>query len=815
MSEIGAGEVGAEITEIAAATAQERSAPAHSNHVGQSLRRKEDPRLITGRGRYVDDISVAGMLWASFVRSPEAHAKITSIDVTAARARPGIHGAFTGRDMDDLTGPLPLAWVPPGIEVNNPEHWPLARDTVKHVGDPVAVVIGEDRYAVADAAEDVVVEYDPLPVVTDPEAALKGAPFVHEQFGTNETHQWSLGGGDLDGGFAEADVIVERRVVNHRMAGAPIEPRGVLADYRAGSLTMWTATQVPHFVRLFLAILLGMSEERVRVIAPEVGGGFGAKLQVYGEEVFCAWASRKLDRPIKWIETRTENMAVTHQGRDQIAYMKMGAKRDGTLTALHVKIIADLGGYNMLLTPAIPSLGAFVMSGVYKIPAVQTDIVGVFTNKCPTDAIRGAGRPEATHMIEVTLDQVAAELGMDSLEIRRKNFIPKEDFPAEVAFGIVYDSGDYDKSLDLLLEHVDVPAFRREQEELRSKGTYRGIGFSTYTEICGLAPTRAVGPEGFGNQAGFWESAMVRVHNTGAVTAYTGASPHGQGHETSFAQIVADRLGVDPAVVEVIHGDTGTGPEGRNTYGSRSLAVGGEALARCTTKVADKSKAIVAHQLEAAPEDIELQAGRFSVRGSPDKGMTLAEVAGAAYLNNVPEDMEPGLEATTFWEPENFVFPFGAHACIVDVDAETGKVKVSRYVAVDDCGNAINPLLIDGQVHGGIAHAIGQALYERIEYDDTGQLVTGTFVDYALPTAAELPSFETDRTVTPSPVNSLGVKGVGEAGTIAASPAVTNAVIDALRPLGVTYINMPLSPMRVWAAISEARGESPKGGVPA
>jgi carbon-monoxide dehydrogenase large subunit len=774
--------------------------------VGQALRRKEDPRLITGRARYVDDISLPGTLWAAFVRSPEAHAKIASIDTDAALEKPGVHAVFTGSDLSDLTGPLPLAWVPPGIEVHNPDHWPLARDTVKHVGDPVAMVLAEDRYAVIDAAEAVTVEYEPLPVVTDPEKALEGAPFVHEQFGTNETHQWSLGGGDVEAGLAEADVVVERRVINHRTAGAPIEPRGVLADYRAGALTFWSATQVPHFVRLFLAILLGMSEERVRVIAPEVGGGFGSKLQVYGEEVACAWASRKLGHPVKWIETRSENMAVTHQGRDQVAYVKMGAKRDGTLTALHVKIIADLGAYNMLLTPAIPSLGAFVMSGVYKIPAVQTDIVGVFTNKCPTDAIRGAGRPEATHMIEVTLDQVAHELGMDPLEIRRKNFIPKEDFPAEVAFGVVYDSGDYQKTLDRLLEHVDMDAFRREQEELRSQGIYRGIGFSTYTEICGLAPTRVVGPEGFGNQAGFWESAMVRVHNTGAVTVYTGSSPHGQGHETAFAQIVAEKLGVDPEVVEVIHGDTGTGPEGRNTYGSRSLAVGGEAMAKCATKIADKAKAIVAHTLEAAPEDIEVIGDKFAIKGSPDKGMTLAEVAGAAYLNKVPEGMEPGLESTTFWEPENFVFPFGAHACVVDVDPETGKVKVSRYIAVDDCGNAINPLLIDGQVHGGVVHAIGQALYEHVHYDDDGQLVTGTFVDYGLPTAAELPSFETDRTVTPTPVNSLGAKGVGEAGTIAASAAVTNAVIDALRPLGIDYINMPLSPMRVWEAISEAKG---------
>jgi carbon-monoxide dehydrogenase large subunit len=784
-------------------------------HVGRSLRRKEDPRLITGRARYVDDISLPGTLWAALVRSPEAHARIVSIDTSAALARPGVHAVFTGQDLTDLGGPLPLAWVPPGIEVNNPDHWPLARDAVKHVGDPVAVVLGDDRYGVIDAAEDVTVEYESLPVVTDPEAALGGGPLVHEKFGTNRVHEWSLSGGDLEAGFAEAEVTVERRVVNHRTAGAPIEPRGVLADYRAGTLTVWTSTQVPHFVRLFLAILLGMSEERVRVIAPEVGGGFGSKLQVYGEEVLAAWCSRKLERPVKWIETRTENMAVAHQGRDQIAYVKMGAKRDGTITAWHVRIIADFGAYNMLLTPLIPSLGAFVMGGCYKIPAVQTDIVGVFTNKCPTDAIRGAGRPEATHMLEVTLDQLAAELGIDPLEIRRRNFIPKEDFPAEVATGVVYDSGDYDKTLALLLEHVDIDAFRREQEALREQGTYRGIGFSTYTEICGLAPSRVTGPKGVGVQAGGWESAMVRVHNTGAVTVYTGASPHGQGHETGFAQIAADRLGVDPSIIEVVHGDTGTGPEGRNTYGSRSLAVGGEAVARCANKIAEKAKAIVAHQLEASPEDIEVRDEKFSVRGSPDKGMTLAEVAGAAYLNEVPDGMEPGLEDTTFYDPDNFVFPFGAHACVVDVDVETGKVRVSRYVAVDDCGNAINPLLIDGQIHGGIVHAIGQALYERVHYDEEGQLVTGTFVDYALPTAAELPSFETDRTETPSPVNSLGVKGIGEAGTIAASAAVTNAVIDALRPLGVDYINMPLSPMRVWEAISEARGASPKGGVPA
>ncbi|MGH2915083.1 MAG: xanthine dehydrogenase family protein molybdopterin-binding subunit, partial [Solirubrobacteraceae bacterium] len=500
-----------------------------------------------------------------------------------------------------------------------------------------------------------------------------------------------------------------------------------------------------------------------------------------------------------------------HQGRDQIAQVKMGATRDGRITAFHVKILADFGAYNMLLTPLIPSLGAFVMGGCYKIPNIRTDIVGVFTNKCPTDAIRGAGRPEATHMVEVTLDQLAHELGIDPIEIRRRNFIPADEFPAAVATGVVYDSGDYDKTLDRLLEHVDIDAFRAEQEQLREQGIHRGIGFSTYTEICGLAPSRVTGPAGVGVQAGLWESAMVRVHNTGAVTVYSGTSPHGQGLDTAMAQIVADRLGVDPSVVEVVHGDTSMGPEGRGTYGSRSLATGGEAVARAADKVATKAKAIVAAELEAAAQDIEVIDGRFSVRGSPDKGMALADVAGIAYVGAVPEGMEPGLEETTFYDPENFVFPFGAHACIVDVDAETGKVRVDRYVAVDDCGRAINPMLIEGQVHGGVVYGIGQALYEQVQYDDAGQLATGTFVNYALPTAAELPSLETDRTETPSPVNSLGAKGVGEAGTIAASAAVTNAVIDALRPLGVDYINMPLSPMRIWGAIHE--GASAAGGT--
>lgn len=779
-----------------------------SGFVGRALKRKEDPRLITGRATYVDDMNPVGTLWMAFVRSPEAHARVTSIDASAALERDDVVAVFTGDDLGDLQAPLPTAWVPPGVEMNVPEHWPLAKGEVCHVGDPVAVVVGDDRYRVVDAAEQVIVDYEPLPAITDPEAALSDEVLVHSGTTSNRVHEWSLGGGDLQAGFDAADVVIERRIVNHRTAGAAIEPRAVLAEERAGHVTVWSATQVPHFLRLFVAIMLGLSEERVRVIAPEVGGGFGSKLQIYGEEILCAWAARRLGRPVKWCETRSEGMMVTHHGRDQIATVRVGAKRDGTVTAFHAKILADLGAYMLLLTPAIPSLGAFVMSGCYKFPAVQTDITGVMTNKFATDAIRGAGRPEATHMIEVALDQLAHELELDPLEVRRRNFIPADAFPYETAIGVVYDSGNYEGTLARLLEHVDVDEFRAEQERLRGEGIYRGIGFSTYTEICGLAPSRVVGPGGFGLQAGGWESALVRVHLTGTVTVYTGTSPHGQGHETGFAQIVADRLGIDPEQVEIIHGDTATGPNGLDTYGSRTLAVGGEAVARATAKVVEKAKAFVAHKLEAAPEDIELVDGKFAVRGSPDQGLTLAEVAGLAYIpQDIPQGMEPGLEEVAFYDPENFVFPFGAHAAIVELDAETGKVEVIRYVAVDDCGPAINPLLIDGQVHGGIVHSIGQALYEQVAYDEAGQLVTGTFVDYALPTAAEVPSFETDRTETPSPVNSLGVKGIGEAGTIGATPAVLNAVIDALRPLGVDYMDMPLTPVRVWNAIEEAKGQ--------
>ena len=780
--------------------------------VGQAIRRKEDPPLVKGQGTYVDNMALPGMQWMAIVRSPVAHARITSIETSAAKARPGIVAVYTADDLIDNiveTG-IPMFWAPPGVEIKTPTHWPLARGEVKHVGQAIAVIVGADRYSVVDAAEDVFVEYEERPVVIDPEAALEdGSPLVHDEFGTNKTHDWGIAGGDADGAIAEADVTVTRRIVNHRIAGAPIEPRSTVADPRGDELTVWSTTQIPHIARFALSGILGMPEDKLRVVAPNVGGGFGAKLQVYGEEVLVAAVARKLGRPVKWTESRTEHMATSHHGRDQINHVTLGATRDGKITALKLHTIADLGAYFQILTPFIPELGFPVATGCYDIPNVKLDFTCVFTNKFATDAVRGAGRPEITHFIEVMMDQLAAELGMDPLELRRRNFMAADSFPHETPLGIVYDSGNYQGSLDKLLANLDLDSFRAEQQQMRQQGKYRGIGFSTYVEVCGLAPSRAVGPQGVGLQAAFWESAVVRVTPSGSAIVYSGASPHGQGLDTSFAQIAADRLGIDPQNVEVLHGDTNQGPFGWGTYGSRSLSVGGEAIARAAGKVQDKAKRITAALLEAAPEDIELVDGNFRVKGSPDKSMTMAEIAGAAHIppNELPADFEPGLDETSFYDPENFVFPFGAHACIVDVDVESGKVEVARWLAVDDCGPAINPMLIDGQVHGGITHGVGQALFEQIVYDEYGQLVTGTFVDYALPTAAELPSFETDRTETPSPVNQLGVKGVGEAGTIAATPAVVNAVIDALRPLGVSYIDMPLTPMRVWETIQAAQGE--------
>ena len=774
------------------------------------MKRREDPRFITGTGRYVDDLHAHGMLHAAFVRSTEAHAAITSIDTSEAAAHPGVVGVFTAEDLG-FEGGIPMVWAPPGVEINTPDHMPLKSGEVKCVGDPVAVVVGRDKYGVIDAAEKVIVEYDPKPASSTRRRRSRTArhwsgissaptrPTSGRSPAATSTRRWP-----------RPTWCSSTRIANHRTAGAAIEPRGAIAQPHGDGITLRSSTQIPHITRFILSGVLGISEHDLRVVAPDVGGGFGSKLNTYGEEAVLvrprpqAQAAGEVDRdPVGehgLHPPRPRPGRPHHDGREVRRDGHRGAGEDRRRPRRLLQ---------QILTPFIPELGFPVAGGCYAFDAIDLHFTGVFTNKFATDAIRGAGRPEMTHWVEVMMDRLALEVGSDPVEIRRKNFIPKDQFPYETPLGIVYDSGDYEGTLDKMLEMLDLDGFRSEQEELRGKGVHRGVGLSTYTEVCGLAPSRAVGPQGVGLQAAFYESATVRVHPTGSATVYSGASPHGQGLDTSYAQIAADRLGVDPEKVEVLHGDTNQGPWGWGTYGSRSLAVGGEAIARASERVQAKAKKICAAMLEAAPEDIELADGTYRVKGQPDKTMSMAEIAGAAYIppQELPTEIEPGLEETAFYDPENFVFPFGAHACVVDVDVDTGKVEVVRWVAVDDCGPAINPMLIDGQVHGGVAHGIGQALYEQVVYDAEGQLVTGSFVDYALPTAAELPSFETDRTETPSPVNSLGVKGVGEAGTIAASPAVLNAVVDALRPLGVDYIDMPLTPMRVWQAIDAAKGD--------
>jgi carbon-monoxide dehydrogenase large subunit len=769
--------------------------------VGMPIKRREDPRLITGTATYVDDLHLPGMTYMAVLRSPYAHARLVRLDVEAARRDPRVLAVLTGDDIKDVPGPLPIG----DVDLQNfkqPPHYPLAVGKVRHVGEAVAVVVAADRYAARDALELMTVEYDPLPAVVDMEKALeRDAPVVHEAWNDNLAYTFSMAAGDIERAFREAEVTVRQRIVNQRVIPMAMEPRGVVAHYHAAqrSLEIWSSTQMPHVLRTYLANMLHLAENRVRVIAPEVGGGFGSKCDIYAEEALAAFLALRLRRPVKWAEERRENFLATIHGRDQIQDVELAARRDGTITGLRLRVLADMGAYYQFFTPAIPTLTGLLAPGCYKIPNFHFDLRGVFTNKTPTDAYRGAGRPEATHLIERMIDRLAAELRMDPVEVRRKNFPMPADFPFATATGLSYDSGNYQASLDKALELVNYRAFRDEQARLRQQGKFLGIGFSTYVEICGIGPSSAI-------SIGGWESATVRVEPTGKVTVLTGASPHGQGQETSFAQLVADELGVDIDDVTVVHGDTAMVQYGIGTFGSRATAVGGAALMLSLGKIKEKAKKLAAQMLEASPADMVFEAGKLYVRGSPDRAVTFVQVARAAYRGlNLPADTEPGLEATSSFEPANFTFPFGAHACIVEVDGETGDIAVKRYVAVDDCGRVLNPLLVDGQVHGGIAQGLAQALFEEVVYDEQGQLVTGTLMDYAVPKASYLPRFETDRTVTPSPVNPLGVKGVGEAGTIACSPAVVNAVVDALSHLGVQHIDMPLKPEKIWRILREHR----------
>jgi carbon-monoxide dehydrogenase large subunit len=760
--------------------------------IGKSLKRKEDPRLIQGLAHYVDDLQLLGMCHAAFLRSQHAHAKVRSVDLSKARSAPGVVLVLQGSDVARAIGPVPCAAQIPDMK---PAPRPvLATDRVRFVGEAVAMVVATGRYAARDAIDLIEVEYEPLTPVVDPEKALsKGAAILQDGHKDNAAYKWEIEGGDIKAAFKSADKVIRQRILNQRLIPVAMEPRGVVADFKAGErqLTVWSSTQIPHLLRTQIAGMLSFPETLVRVITPEVGGGFGSKLNVYPEEALVAYAAMQLARPVKWAESRRENFQSAIHGRDQIADVEVAFNKDGSILGMRCRVIADLGAYYQLLTPLIPTLTGLMAAGCYKIPAIRMEITGVLTNKMATDAYRGAGRPEATYLIERVLDLVAAELKKDPVEVRRKNFPKPAEFPYATPTGLIYDSGNYDKALDLALKNANYKKLRQEQAQLRRKGRYLGIGLSTYVEICGMGPSAAM-------PAGGWESATVRIEPSGRVTVLTGSSPHGQGQETSFAQIAAAVLGLDPDDAQVIHGDTSVVPYGIGTFGSRATAVGGTAVYKSLLKLRDKMSKIAGHLLQEDPAQMVFAGGKISAKGSK-KSVPFAEAVAAAYVaKTLPAEMEPGLEATTFFEPSNFTFPFGTHICVVEVEAETGDLRLLRYVAVDDCGNVINPLLVDGQVHGGIVQSIGQAMFEEAVYDEQGQLITGELMDYALPRAADICWMETARTVTPTPVNPMGVKGVGEAGTIAATPAIANAVVDALSPFGVRHVDMPFKREKLW-----------------
>jgi len=775
---------------------------AHPAELGRARLRKEDARLVTGQTNWTDNIVLPGLLHMAFLRSPHAHAKITRVNVAPARSQPGVIAAFSGADFEGEQGSLPCAWpVTPDIVI--PNHPPMAVDEVRYVGEAVAVVVARDRYEAADALEAIEVDYEPLPPVLDMRTALdEDSPKVHEA--GNKSFVWPFANGDIEAAFRDAPVVLERTYRQQRLIPCAMEPRAVVAWCEGDEFTIWSATQIPHVLRVMLALVTGIPEQNIRVIAPDVGGGFGSKLQVTAEEVLAMLVTRKLGRPVKWTESRSEGNMTVHHGRDQWQKIRIAADSDGRIRGLDVDLLADMGAYLMLVTPGIPLLGAFMYNAIYKMDALAFKCTGVFTTKMPTDAYRGAGRPEATFAIERIMDELAVELGMDPLELRERNWIKHEEFPFTTIAGLTYDSGNYEAATAKAKDLFGYDQLRAEQAERNAQGdpVRLGIGISTFTEMCGLAPSRVLGSLSYG--AGGWESASIRMLPTGKVEVVTGSSAHGQGHETAWSQIVSDQLGVPFEDIRVLHGDTQISPKGMDTYGSRSLAVGGMALVGACDKVIEKAKVIAAGMMEASADDLEWTPGRFSVRGDPDKSVTIGEVALATFAaHNLPEGVEPSLDSDHIYDPENFSFPHGTHLCAAEVDTETGMVTIRSYVAVDDVGKVVNPLIVEGQVHGGIAQGIAQALYEEAVYDDAGNLLTTTLADYLVPSAADLPSYVTSRTETPSD-NRLGVKGVGEAGTIASTPAVVNAIIDALHPLGVRDVTMPCSPEHVWRAIQDA-----------
>jgi carbon-monoxide dehydrogenase large subunit len=744
------------------------------------------------------------------LRSPHAHARIKKIDTSRAKNAPGVVAAFTGADTEGALAPIPCAWLLPNSNLKVANYPCIAKDVVRYVGDIVAVVVAENAYQAQDALELIDVNYEPLPNVTDPEQAVKpDAPQLHKNIPNNEAFHWTVAGGDIDAAFKNAEVIVKERIVQQRLIPNAIEPRAALAQWSgaSGELTLWNTTQNPHILRFICSGVAGIPEDKLRVIAPEVGGGFGSKIAAYPGEFITVFCARKLNRPVKWTETRSENYQATTHGRNHMQEVELAARKDGRLLGLRATCWAGMGAYLSTAAPGIPTiLHGLMLSGVYDLPALKEEVHGIYTNTTPVEAYRGAGRPEATFIIERMVDKLANALGMDPTEVRLKNMIPRFENGHPVITGLSYDSGDYPGGLKKLLDHVNYKDLRREQEEARKKGRCVGIGVTSYVEICGLGPSQVAGAIGF--QGGLWESAIVRFHPTGKVNVYIGASPHGQGEETTFAQIVASEIGVDVNDVKVVHGDTETTPMGWGTYGSRTTAVGGAALVLATRKVKEKAKVIAAHLLEAAVEDMDYADGKFFVKGSPEKAKTIQEIALMAHVAwNMPVGVEAGLEASMFYDPPNFTFPFGSHIAVVEVDLETGHVDLKKYVALDDCGPQINPVIVEGQVHGGVVQGVGQALWEEAVYDKDGQLVTGSMLDYALPRADRLPDIDVISSVTPSPHHPLGLKGIGEAGTIASTVTVYNAVMDALRPLGVQTIRMPLTPERVWRGIQQARQE--------
>ncbi|WP_454859250.1 xanthine dehydrogenase family protein molybdopterin-binding subunit [Promicromonospora soli] len=799
-------------TEEAPATAE----AAHDAEIGRDRRRKEDRRLLTGRTRWTDNIAPPGTLYLAMVRSPYAHASITNIDTGAAARSANVVAVLTGADLADTQGVLANAW-PITTDQVAPVHKPVAVDRVAFAGEIVAVVVARSAAAAADAAELVDVDYDELPAALDLRASADATPenggaLAHPDLGTNHSARWIFDsadagtGGNVEDAIAAArtdGIVIERDYRQQRLIPAFMEPRSVVVDPTGEQITVWSATQIPHITRFLLAATTGVPESKIRVIAPDVGGGFGGKLQTTPEEWVAFAVARRLGKPVKYTETRSESLLSAHHGRDQWQKLTLAARADGTVTGLKVELLADLGAYVGVVGGGVPVLGAFMFNAIYKFPAYRFDCRTILTNKTWTDAYRGAGRPEATFAVERLMDELAAELGRDPLEVRRQNWITHDEFPFTTVAGLTYDSGDYESATAQAVDAFGYEDLRAEQARRREERdpVQLGIGISTYTEMCGLAPSRVLGSLNYG--AGGWEHAEIRMLPTGKVEVVTGTSAHGQGHETAFSQIVADRLGVPFEDVEVLHGDTQVAPRGLDTYGSRSLTVGGEALALAADKVVAKAKPWAAHLLEADPGDIEFSRGKFTVAGT-NEGKTIQEIALAAFAgHDYPEGIEPSIDAEVTFDPVNFSFPHGTHLCAVEVDTETGAVRLREYVCVDDVGTVINPLIVAGQVHGGLVQGISQALWEEAVYDDAGTLLTGTLADYLVPSAADLISFDTAHRSTASTTNSLGAKGVGEAGTIASTPAVVNAIVDALRPYGVHDVEMPCTPARVWRAIQD------------